>query len=202
MLTQKQETFTLCLFQGLTQRQAYIKAGYNPPSTPAILDVRASELAANSKVIVRLAELRQKAEDASVATYLEACQVATEIIRGRFSDFATCGADGVYIDIGPEKMHSAALKKVKSKTTYDDNGSNAAVVTDIELESKLDAIEKLARLKKWYTEAPSIQDNRTINIIVQDTTAKELVERLVSGSPREPLVSQDIDSNQSPESDH
>jgi hypothetical protein len=53
------------------------------------------------------------------------------------------------VDVGPEKLNSAALKKVKSKTEYDENGSHPTLFTDVELESKLDAINVLAKLKGW-----------------------------------------------------
>jgi len=87
VLTQKQETFCLNLFQGMSQRDAYIAAGYSPRQSPATIDRHACDLAKTDKILARTEELRQAAEDASVATVLERKQVLTEIVRGRFADF-------------------------------------------------------------------------------------------------------------------
>ena len=175
-LTQKQELFTQNIFKGMEQTAAYLEAGYSDKQSPATLWVHASALAASDKVRIRLGELNKKAEDKTIATHKEVCQVATEIIRGRFSDFVTCGADGSYIDVGPEKIHSAAIKKVKSRTEYNEKGASPAVITDIELESRLSGIETLAKLKKWYDAQPGGNTTNTVvNILVVDSETKELM---------------------------
>ena len=58
-LTQKQETFTQNLFKGLTQREAWIQAGYSSKYDLALVDIHACALAATDKVKIRLAELNQ-----------------------------------------------------------------------------------------------------------------------------------------------
>lgn len=58
MLTQKQELFTLNLFKGMTQREAWIQAGYSSNYAMAIVDKHACELANAGKIKGRLAELR------------------------------------------------------------------------------------------------------------------------------------------------
>ncbi len=153
MLTAKQEKFALNLFGGMSQREAYVQAGYSPKQLPATLDKHAYDLAKSDQIVSRLVELNKKAESDAVANKLERQKVLTEIVRGRFSDFVTCGADGSYIDVGPEKIHSAALKKVKSRTEYDENESKPAVITDIELESKIQAIDLLNKMDKIYSDA-------------------------------------------------
>lgn len=68
MLTQRQENFTLNLFNGMTQRDAWIKAGYSSKYTMAIVDKNACEMANSSKIQVRLAELRKDATSGVVMT--------------------------------------------------------------------------------------------------------------------------------------
>ena len=58
VLTPKQELFTNNLFKGMSQREAWIQAGYSGISSPAVIDVNACRLADNTKVKLRLAELR------------------------------------------------------------------------------------------------------------------------------------------------
>ena len=58
-LTQKQETFTQLLFEGKTQREAWVQAGYSSKYAPAIIDVNACKLANSNKVKLRLGELNK-----------------------------------------------------------------------------------------------------------------------------------------------
>ena len=81
MLTQKQETFCLNLFKGMSQREAYLHAGYSSNQSSDTIDRHACVLANSDKVVARREELDKKAEDKSVATVLERKQKLTEIIR-------------------------------------------------------------------------------------------------------------------------
>jgi len=80
-LTQKQETFTLNLFKGMSQREAYIQAVYSPNALQSTRDRNASALANSNKVLTRFNELRQKAEDESIALPKERKQRLTEFVR-------------------------------------------------------------------------------------------------------------------------
>lgn len=80
-LTQKQETFTQNLFRGMSQREAYIQAGYSSRSSVAVIDNHAYELAHNGEVLIRLTELNRKAEDDTIAAPRERKQVLTKVVR-------------------------------------------------------------------------------------------------------------------------
>jgi len=152
-LTPKQEKFVRNLFEGMSQREAYINAGYSSKSSPAILDIRACEAAKASKVLVRLEELRKKAEDKSVASVLERKQVLTEIIRARHTDFMTCSADGVWFhDIGPEKLNLAALKQIQTTTMPfgDKESPDKVLLTKVELNDPIRAIAELNKMGGDY----------------------------------------------------
>lgn len=58
-LTQKQESFVQNLFLGMSQREAYLQAGYSRNQSPDVLDIHACELAGADKIVVRLAELNK-----------------------------------------------------------------------------------------------------------------------------------------------
>ena len=60
-LTQKQENFTRLLFQGVSQRDAYIQA-YHPTYSISSIDENASRLSSNEKVLARLKALNDRAD--------------------------------------------------------------------------------------------------------------------------------------------
>ncbi len=80
-LTRKQQKSVLNLLKGMTQRDAYIAAGYSPKSALSTIDANASRLANSDKVSVRLKELQEKAVDETVASVLERKQATSTIIR-------------------------------------------------------------------------------------------------------------------------
>ena len=80
-LTQKQENFTLNLFKGMTQREAYTNAGYSSGYAIEVLDTNASVLANSNKILLRLKELRGQTEDDTVLTVLQRKQRLTEITK-------------------------------------------------------------------------------------------------------------------------
>jgi len=67
-LTDKQNNFCLNLVQGLSQRDAYIKAGYSDNQLPEVIDNHAYELAKRGDIKVRCEELRQVKTDNTIAT--------------------------------------------------------------------------------------------------------------------------------------
>lgn len=181
-LTQKQETFTLNLFKGMSQREAYIQAGYSSKQSPATLDRHAFDLAKSDKIVARWDELRKEAEDKSVATVLERKQVLTEIARGRLTDYTTCGPDRDLIDVGPESPNTAALQEITSHTEYDKDGAGGAVVTKIKLHNSIQAIAELNKMDGIYATAPTVNiDNRKLEIIVEDKETKKLLIEIAEG---------------------
>jgi len=83
-LSPKQERFCLNLFQGMSQREAYVQAGYSARQSPASLDVRACELAAVSKVAVRLDKLKAEAKTTSSMTVEQRQDKLAEIANTEF----------------------------------------------------------------------------------------------------------------------
>ncbi len=153
MLKQKQETFTQNLFKGMSQRDAYTAAGYSSNQLPATLDRHAYDLAKNGKILARLEELRQKVEDASVATVLERQQVLTEIVRARQTDYMICSADGVWMhDIGQDTINKAALKQIQTTTMpFGEKEDNYKIIlTKVELHDSIKAIAELNKMDGAY----------------------------------------------------
>lgn len=165
-LTQKQETFCLKYFELGNATEAALVAGYSPHSVRFIASINLTK----DNIQRRIKELRQIAEDATVATVLERKQVLTEIIRGRFADFMT--------NLTKEKLQSAALQEIRITEV----GKDIPVkTTSIKLHSPAQAIDLLNKMDKLYAEGTITIDNRTLNINVISDKGKNLTERLIEG---------------------
>jgi len=184
-LTRRQEQFTLNLMAGMSQYEAYVKAGYSAKLTRATIDVNACRLAKNTKILLRQAELNQKVEANKVAGVEERKSILTEIARARQTDFMTCSADGVWMhDIGPETINKAGLKQIQTTTmpfgSKEDNLS--VILTKVELQNPIQAIAELNKMEHVYEPEGTVNnDNRVINVIVANEKSKELARRLIDG---------------------
>ncbi len=175
-LTRRQEQFTLNLLAGMTQRDAYIKAGYSKKQPISVIDSNACVLAKSSKVIARQAELNQKVEANKVAGVEERKSILTEIARARQTDFMTCSADGVWMhDIGPETINKAGLKQIQTTTmpfgSKEDNLS--VILTKVELTNPIQAIAELNKMEGAY--APEKHESINLNLEAKDLTDAELL---------------------------
>jgi len=169
-LTSKQERFALNLFKGMSQREAWISAGYSSNYSLATVDKNACLLAAKGKIKERLAELQQLAVDETVSTIIERKRLLTNIHRADITQFMD---DTGGLKLSKDNPARAAVAEYDVKSTkYGHHKS-------IKLHSPLQAIDLLNKMEKIYADIlAGFQDNRTINIIVSDGQAKELTENL------------------------
>lgn len=168
MITQRQELFALYLFEGMTQRDAWIKAGYSSNYDVALIDTHACALANSDKIKTRLAELRKPAEDKSVMNILERKQRLTEIGRARLPDYVT--ESGIKIDT--DSPNTAALAGIQTKVVYHKKGREPEIVTDIKLHDPTKAIDLLNKMDKIYSETaqnPSDVINNFVFILPDGT---------------------------------
>jgi len=191
-LTQKQENFVNLIFQGKTQREAWIGAGYSSKYAPSIIDANACRLAHKSKVEARLEEMRQEVKSTLIADETERKEILSEIARARLTDYTTCGPDRDITSVGPESPNTAALQEITTHTDYDKDGAGQAVVTKVKLHDSVKAIAELNKMEKTYSDTPILQDNRTINIYIAEGGKRKL-EQLMAGqkptqSESEPLI--------------
>ena len=80
-LTPKQEKFAQLVADGMSQSDAYREA-YNSSAKPESVHVKASELMADVKVSVRVAELRQSLSEISLWKRTDSVLVLAEIAKG------------------------------------------------------------------------------------------------------------------------
>src|SRR4030042_2551995 len=114
------ERFAQNVFLGKTALESYILAGYSKKNAGG----GSSLLLDNPKIAARISELHEMTASAKIMTVSERKERLSEIARARYVDFVTAGPDGSWIDIGPEKIGSAAIAAVRSKPQYDENGDN------------------------------------------------------------------------------
>lgn len=142
----RHEKFALNLFEGMTQRDAALEAGYKPSR----VDVTASELVRNSKIFNRILELQKKAESDAIMTVRERKERLSEIARARLTDYITCGPDRDLISVGPESPNTAALQEIISRTEFDKDGAGVAVVTKLKLHDPVKAIAEHNKMDGIY----------------------------------------------------
>lgn len=139
------ETFCVEYFGGKTKKESAIAAGYSPKTAQQI----ASRLLRKVNILSRLQELQQATANAKIASVRERKERLSQIARARLSDFLEFGPDGSWT-IGLESVNSAALRSVKSKIEYGENGSRPAIITDIKLHDPVRAIAELNKMEGVY----------------------------------------------------
>ena len=130
----------------------------------------------------RLQELRQKVEDASVMNVLERKQRLTEIARARLTDFMELGADGAWVNLGPEVPMTGAILAIHSRTAYDEDTALPTIYTSVKLHNPIQAIQELNKMDKIYTDGAQVNiDNRKIEIHVTEQSDRALLGEIIEG---------------------
>ncbi len=169
-LTEQQRAFTLRVFEAKEEPGPIYLSIYAVKSMP-VASASASRLLRTVKVQDLLQDLRQKAEDESVADVLERKQVLTEIVRGRFADFMT--------NLTPEKLRSAALQEIR---IVEYGIAVPKKATTIKLNDPAKAIDLLNKMDKLYGDGANVNiDARTLTINVGSEEERLLAERLING---------------------
>ena len=171
-LTVKQENYTINLFSGMSQREAYVKAGYSSNMLPNTIDRNASKLAKNNQIVTRLSLLQEKAESAKIMDVKERKERLSEISRARLTDYQASGMDGGWINIGPESPNTAALAEIVSTTKYDENGASPTLISRIKLHNPVTAIAELNKMERIYNEGTTVN----VGVFVDNRKAEELTD--------------------------
>jgi len=161
-LTQKQETFCLKYFELGNASEAARIAKYSPRTAAVI----GAENLLKPKIIERLQQLQRRVEDATVATVFERKQILTEIARGNLLDYQEVGADGAYISVGKESPNTRAVAELTSRTEYNDEGTDAAVITKVKLHNPVQAIDLLNKMDKIYAEGTNVNVAVVVNFVI------------------------------------
>ena len=186
-LTHKQENFVQGLFAGLSQREAYIKAGYNTKNTSDnAIDVNACRLASNPKVALRLKELRSvvidKVANKNIDISVEwIAQQYAQIAGVDLTKFVTWGQREVPVigAFGPimvgEGEAAVPLMKTVNYVDFIDSslidGTMVAEVkmgkdgASIKVHDRMKALDKLGQYLKMFDNKIDVNANISIEII-------------------------------------
>jgi phage terminase small subunit len=147
-LTQKQENFCLNIVSGMTQREAWVKAGYSSKYDIALIDTHASVLASTDKVKKRIAELRDKAADSTIMSVIERKQRLSEIARGKTVDFID-----KHGNINTEAENNAAIAEITVEESLRDTRTKR-----IKLHNPVQAMDLLNKMEHVYEDKTVIND--------------------------------------------
>lgn len=157
-LPQRMETFCLRYFETGEGKASAIAAGYVPHSAKP----RASVLLADPRIQARLAELRRRAEDASVMTVLEKRQRLAEIARADITDYLD---DDGAPHIDKESPRRVAIAEYSQSTRYTKVGEKVLTRT-VKVRDPLGAISEDNKMMRVYETGTSVVNNVQITEVV------------------------------------
>lgn len=173
-LNSRQKQFCINYASGMTQSQAYIKAGYPvDPSIGSASDCASRLMQFNASVKAYYNHLIERKEKLTLARITETIMSSqerksrlSEIARARLAEFLS--PDGQPV-LTKETPNNAAAKEFSHRVKHDRDG-NPVITSNIKLVDAIEAIRELNRMEGSY--APSK------HLIAQDTRIRiEFVKR-------------------------
>ena len=169
-LTQKQENFAQAIFQGLSQRQAYINAGYSYQNMlPATIDRNAHELYKSNKISTRIAELNQAALTPKIMNNREIQERLSELSRANLLDFLD---EYGQPQLTRDTPNSAAAKEYHVTERYDRDG-NLITSRNIKLTDPVSAIQELNKMQGNYAPTKHLHANVTFEVNLVEKPARD-----------------------------
>ena len=152
-LNSRQRQFAVNLSTGMSQADAYIRAGYSPVEARSNA---ATLLNTNQSVMAYYERLCKRKEDVSLSKALEEIMQPHEV-KARLSELARANLVDFIDENGKPKLskdtpHHSAAKKYYRKTRKDRNGNNIEI-SEISLVDQVEALRELAKIHGLY--APS-----------------------------------------------
>lgn len=160
-LTAKQDRFARNIFLGMSQRAAWIDAGYSSKYAVARIDSHACVLAASGKVKERLSELQAAEDTKAVMTVQERKKRLSEIGRGRVVDFIIDGK----IKVDKTIPNVGAVESVKNKTQKV-NDVILSEDTELKLLNPIAAIQELNKMEHVYETGTTVVNQIQITEVV------------------------------------
>ena len=147
-LTQKQENFCLNLIKGMSQREAYAKAGYSANQLPATQDRNAFELASSNKILARLEELRAPIEAEVALSASKRKEILAKIATATPADILELSEDERDTRLKPEALDSPAVSYIRTEQVS--IGKMPVRITRVGMTDKIRAIAELNKMEGDY----------------------------------------------------
>ena len=157
-LTPKRERYALFLFQGLSQRDAYVKAGFSGNQAPNTIDRHAYDLSQDDNILARLSELQAKAKSAAIANEVERKETLTRILRCTPADFAD--EDGNLAIKSREQLRNPAIQELKTTATF------KSVEKSLKLRDPIAAIAELNKMERIGAVETPASINNNVQIVI------------------------------------
>ncbi|KKK91108.1 hypothetical protein LCGC14_2716290 [marine sediment metagenome] len=171
MLNVRQRRFALNIFNGMSQREAYIDA-YNPAGAVETIDANASALVSNSKVARRVEELLGSIDNSAVATIQERKEILTGIIRADITD---------YIKESEPVLNNDSLNTGAVSSFSVTESLQGQVTRRIKLRDPIAAISELNKMESvGGVGHVTVNDNRSMTINVMDEATRDRVLRIAT----------------------
>ena len=166
-LTANQEKFCQNLLSGMTQREAYIQAGYSQNQAIESIDCNASQLAADTKILHRITELRNMAATPAVLSAQEKRQILADIARANLTDFIDENGQ-----VRLNSKSSRALKEYYIKTRVDKFG-NPIKTSSVKIIDAIQAIAEENKMAGHYAPSKHLIGNVDLTPELIDKTRNE-----------------------------
>lgn len=113
-LTIKQEKYAQGLFAGLSQREAYKQAYDCENMTDNVIDVKASELANNGKVVVRIEQLTEELRERNMVTVEKVLSELAHIAFDDISNYLEFRQEGNDVKVIVKDSKTIDTRNIKS----------------------------------------------------------------------------------------
>lgn len=137
----RHENFCLNLVSGMSQTEAYIKAGYSPRGANG----EASKLISNHIISARIRELQKASESSKIISVQKRKERLTEIIEASHPDFHD--AEGRPVSLTHDTPNVGAVADV---TQEYDSGAERMVTTKVKLHDPMKAMDILNKMGGDY----------------------------------------------------
>lgn len=151
-LTAKQEKFTLKLFEGESQRDAYRFAFSTKNMSDAAVDVEACRLAASPNVALRLSELKEKQEKRTEITADRVIKELGKIAFGNLDEFYDDETGRLLQPHELSERASATLSSFKSRRESNGTDQPDDIIDEYKRYDKTKALELLGKHFGIFTE--------------------------------------------------
>lgn len=132
MLTHRQEKFVQNLLKGMSQKEAYKKAGYSTKNAKSkSIDELASRLFSNPKVKERYKELARKVENKTILQAQELQQILSNIITRVENEKEVVFQDGEIIEIEKPARVDTLIKAIQELNKMQGNNLEKVEVKDV-----------------------------------------------------------------------
>ena len=179
------EAFAVAYASGKSAAESAKIAGYSDKNN-RILVSTGSRLLTNADIQQRIQEIREATTTSQVMGIAERKERLSEIARAKYPDFVECGADGAWVNIGPETPNAGAIAEIHSRTEYDEKTAKGMVYTSVKLLDPIRAIAELNKMDGSYAPVKADVNHRgniehSYTITVESQAGAQAVERLLLG---------------------